>query len=65
MKKVLIALSVCAFFAACNSGSSTTETSKDSTSTMSTTDTSKMAPAMADTTMAKDSTHVMTDTTKK
>ncbi len=65
MKKILMALSVCAFFAACNSGSSTTETTKDSTSTMSTMDTSKMAPAMADTTMMKDSTHVMTDTMKK
>lgn len=64
MKKILIALSVCTFFAACNSGSSTTGTTKDSTSTMSTTDTSKMAPAM-DTTMKKDSTHMMTDTTKK
>ena len=64
MKKVLLALCVTALFAACNGGSSTTETSKDST-TVTTDTSSKMAPAVADTTM-KDSTHMMsTDTTKK
>ena len=63
MKKILIALSICAFFAACN-GSSSTGSTSDSTS-VTTTDTSMMAPAPADTTM-KDTTHMMSkDTTKK
>jgi hypothetical protein len=65
MKKVLIALTVCAFFASCGGGSSSTEAAKDSTSTMSA-DTSKMAaPAVVDSTKM-DSTHTMSaDTTKK
>lgn len=63
MKKVLIALSVCAVFAACNSGSSSSDASKDSTAVAPTADSSKMAapdstkmdstkmaPAAADTT---------------
>ena len=64
MKKVLIALTVCAFFASCGGGSSSSEAVKDSTSTMSA-DTSKMAPAAVDSTKM-DSTHMMSaDTTKK
>ena len=48
MKKVLIALTVCAFLASCGGGSSSSEAAKDSTSTMSA-DTSKMAaPATVD-----------------
>ena len=64
MKKVLIALTVCAFLASCGGGSSSSEAAKDSTSTMSA-DTSKMAaPAIVDTTKM-DTTHKMsTDTSK-
>ena len=66
MKKVLIVLSISAFFVACNGDSTkSTEVTKDSTSTMTSTDTSKMAPATADTTITKDSTHVKTDSTSK
>ena len=70
MKKVLIVLSISAFFAACNGNSTkSSDVTKDSTSTTVTIDSSKMAPATADTTMkmTKDSSHMTmkTDSTIK
>lgn len=66
MKKVLIALSVCAVFAACNSGSSSSEASKDSTTVAPAVDSTKMAAPAADSTKM-DSTKMAApaDSTKK
>ncbi len=65
MKKVLIALSVCAVFAACNSGSTNSEAKGDSTAVTTATDSTKMA---APDSTKMDSTKMAapaTDTTKK
>ena len=65
MKKVILVLSAAAFFVACNSGTSSTETNTDSTKV--TVDSTVVAPAVVDTThvIVADSTSKMVESTKR
>ncbi|MEO6812453.1 MAG: hypothetical protein ABI172_00880 [Ginsengibacter sp.] len=58
MKKLFMVLAVSAFFVACNSGASSTNATKDSTSTTIVDTTAAAAPSTMDTTHT-DSTHTM------
>ncbi|MEP6950676.1 MAG: hypothetical protein ABI863_15430 [Ginsengibacter sp.] len=64
MKKVLIVLSISAFFAACNGGSSSTDVKTDSTSTSVTTDTSSKMTTDTSSKMMGDTSKMKSDTAK-